>query len=58
VGAGASFILAVVSKVLFNNTLVTLFGEVKTKSLLSFTDTCLLAAIAFILLDLAKTCKK
>ena len=58
VGAGVSFILALISKVFSNNLLGILPGGVKTVSLLHFTDTCLLAAITFTLLELVKTCKK
>ncbi len=53
VTAGVSFILALIARVTLNPCAV-LPGGIKPAALMSFTNTCLLTAIAFILLEIAK----
>ncbi len=51
--AGISFILAVISR-MTGQPIVLLPSGVQATTFLDFTNTCLLAAIAFILLELAR----
>jgi hypothetical protein len=55
--AGISFVLGIISRAIVQP-LGIFPGGIEAETFLNFTNTCLLAAIAFILLELAKVCKK